>query len=255
MKFETVANLVGQVPFISHGNAKYLYNLIVRERLSNILELGVAHGTATCFMAAALDEIGGGSITCVDLLEAKDAFEPSVEAQLQKTGLAEFATIHRMQTGYTWFLHDEIARNSTNHACRQVYDLCIIDGPKNWTIDGAAFFMVDKLLKHGGWIVFDDYHWTYGAADLRRSSTDGVTHRDLSKTELETPHIREVVELLVRQHPHYGRVVVLGDSDWALAQKTMSEDKQYSFEYRESIRSMLLGALHKIFRRLKGGGR
>ena len=35
----------------------------------------------------------------------------------------------------------------------------------------------------------------------------------------------------------------------------MSEDKQYSFEYRESIRSMLLGALHKIFRRLKGGGR
>jgi hypothetical protein len=34
------------------------------------------------------------------------------------------------------------------------------NGPKNWTIDGAAFFMADKLMKAGGWIIFDDYDWT-----------------------------------------------------------------------------------------------
>ena len=63
------------------------------------------------------------------------------------TSLSNFATVKRMQTGYTWFLHDEIVKNTKDNICNKVYDLCIIDGPKNWTIDGAAFFFVDKLLK------------------------------------------------------------------------------------------------------------
>src|SRR5437660_723901 len=146
MKFEEIHSLLRKVPFISKKNARFLYDLILRERLTNILELGIAHGTATCYMAAALQEVGKGSVSSVDLIEVKDSFKPSVEEQLEKTGLSAFAKVIRMQTGYTWFLHDEIARNTKNDVCNEIYDLCIIDGPKNWTIDGAAFFFVDKLL-------------------------------------------------------------------------------------------------------------
>ena len=32
--------------------------------------------------------------------------------------------------------------------------MLLIDGPKHWITDGFAFFLVDKLLKEGGWIVF-----------------------------------------------------------------------------------------------------
>lgn len=139
MKFDKIYEIVKEVPYINIKNASYLYDLIIREKLTNILELGIAHGTATCYMAAALDELGIGKVTSVDLLEAKASFRPSPEEQLAKAGLENFVQIVRMQTGYTWFLHDEIKRLTTTDVCKQKYDLCIIDGPKNWNIDGLTF--------------------------------------------------------------------------------------------------------------------
>jgi hypothetical protein len=61
---------------------------------------------------------------------------------------------------------------------------------KNWTIDGFPFFLVDKLLRDGGWILFDDFDWTYAAT--RRCATDGVNHQELGEDELTTPHIERV---------------------------------------------------------------
>ena len=250
MKFEDIYSMVGDVPFISKKNGNYLYDLILKERLTNILELGIAHGTATCYMAAALQELGEGSITSVDLIEVKDTFKPSAEEQLEKTGLSEFVNVIRMQTGYTWFLHDEIVRNTKNDICNEVYDLCVIDGPKNWTIDGAAFFFVDKLLRENAWLIFDDYNWTYASADTRHDSTDGITHRSLSKDEQETPHIKDVFEFLVKQHPHYGNLLMLDNGDWALAQKTMSDEKNYTIIYRENVIAKMFNIVFRKLRRL-----
>lgn len=202
-------------------------------------------------MAAALQELGQGSITSVDLIAVKDSYKPSADEQLAKTGLTDYATVIRMQTGYTWFLHDEIAKRTENDVCDEVYDLCIIDGPKNWTIDGAAFFLVDKLLKVNGWIIFDDYNWTYAGANSQRDSTDGITHRSLSKEEQETPQIRDVFELLVKQHPNYGNLLLLDDGDWALAQKTMSHDKSYTIVSRTTTKDVVASIARRVYRKLR----
>ncbi len=240
--------MVKGVPYISDRNARYLYDLIIREKLTRILELGIAHGTATCFMAAALDEIGGGKITSVDLLETRTRFHPSPEEQLLKAGLTHITQIVRMQTGYTWFLHNEIRRLTTNDLCKAEYNLCVIDGPKNWTIDGCAFFLVDKLLKENGWIIFDDYLWTYGP---NRVITDGITHRKLSEAERNTPQIKEVFELLVKQHPHYSDFVVSPDNGWAIARKNASERKAYTIEYRQTNKDVLVAIKHKVRKLLR----
>jgi len=58
MKFEEIREHVIGIPFITVSSARRLYDLIIEEKPKNILELGIAHGTATCYMAAALDEIG-----------------------------------------------------------------------------------------------------------------------------------------------------------------------------------------------------
>ncbi|NJK63975.1 MAG: class I SAM-dependent methyltransferase [Synechococcaceae cyanobacterium SM2_3_1] len=250
MKFQDISAMVGHVPFITRKNGQFLYDLIIREQVKNILELGFAHGTATCYMAAALQELGEGSIVAVDLIEAKNSL-PLAEDQLEKVGLSEFATVIRMQTGYTWFLHDDIVRNTSNDTCDEVYDLCVIDGAKNWTIDTAAFFLVDKLLRKNGWIIFDDYNWTYASADNKRDSTDGITHRSLSQAEQEIPHIREIFELLVKQHPHYGNLLVLEGDDWALAQKTVDQEKIYNIIYREATKEIVIKAFNKVIRSFK----
>ena len=246
MKFEEVFRTVGNVPYISERNGRFLYDLILKERLTSILELGVAHGTATCYMAAALDELGEGSITSVDLIDAKDNFKPSPEEQLSETGLSKFAQIVRMKTGYTWFLHDQIIQSTKNNICNEIYDLCIIDGPKNWTIDGAAFFLVDKLLKKDGWIIFDDYLWSYGSAFSSGSeATDGISHRSLSNEELEIPHVKDIFEYLVKQHPSYGNLLLLDNGDWALAQKTVGETRNYTFVNRATTQDLLVYWLQK----------
>jgi predicted O-methyltransferase YrrM len=252
MKFDEVHSLVGHVPFISRGNARYLYDLVLRENYTKILELGIAHGTATCYMAAALEELGQGQITSVDLIETASHFQPTPEEQLLRIGLSQFVEVIRMQTGYTWFLHDNILRNTYGSVCREEYDLCIVDGPKNWTIDGAAFFFADKLLKPGGRIIFDDYLWTYLKNDKYCDATDGISHRSLSRAELETPQIKEVFELLVVQHPNYSDFELLADSSWAIAKKKSSANKSYSIIYSSSYKDIFAKVFYKVSKAIRG---
>jgi len=248
MKFEEIYAVVGHVPYTSKDHGRYLYDLILRQQMTDILELGIAHGTATCYIAAALQELGRGCVTAVDLIDVD--FRPTAEEQLKKTGLDAYAKVVRMKSGYTWFLHDEIARHTTNDVCAEVYDLCIIDGPKNWTIDGAAFFFADKLLRKDGWMIFDDYDWTYASVRRDGDVTDGISHRSLSETELKTPQIREVFQLLVKQHPHYGALKVMNDS-WGLAQKTMSPNKHYTIAFERTTKDLLAKVATGLYRRFR----
>jgi predicted O-methyltransferase YrrM len=250
MEFTQIEQLVRGVPFIRPANARYLYDLIVRERCSQILELGIAHGTATCYMAAAVQQLGGGKVVAVDLQEV--SYSPSAEEQVARCGFGEVVEIHRMKSGYNWFLHEAIREQTVDDVCRPRFDLCVIDGPKNWTIDSSAFFLADKLLKPGGWMIFDDYSWTYAKVDSKRDATDGITHRSLSEEERSIPHVREIFELLVKQHPDYGRLEIREDSDWAVAQKSMSAVKEYRVKYDESVQQALVRLLRAGRRRLAG---
>lgn len=253
MKFEKIEAKLSGIPFISKGNARYLYDLIIENGISDILELGIAHGTATCYMAAALSARGGGKITAVDLKAVKNSFNPSAEHQVDTFGFSDFVEVHRMKTGYTWFLHDEIQRATKDGICVPRYDLCIIDGPKNWTIDGAAFFMADKLLRDGGWLIFDDYSWTYANADTRRDSTDGITHRSLSDAELKTPQIKSVFDLLVKQHPDYSEFSII-NNDWAVARKIKTHVQKTSMIVRHeetfmTLQSRIINKCKKIVKK------
>jgi len=245
MKFEEVQAHVAGIPYINPRNAAKIYNFILENRnIKDVLELGFAHGTGSCYIAAALDEVGGRLVS-VDLTEARDLFRPSIEELLEKTGLADRVEVVREKTGYNWFLHNEIKANTVGNVCEPKYDLCIIDGPKNWTIDGAAFFMADKLLKKDGWIIFDDYTWSYAnAAKDGSESTDGIAHRSLSTDELNLPQIKEVFQLLVMQHPGYGNFRIHGEGDWAWAQKTDSPDQkkatiEYNATYKDGFSRLL----------------
>jgi hypothetical protein len=145
----------------------------------------------------------------------------------------------RTHTGYNWFLHDRIREQTIDGLCQPAYDLCIIDGPKNWTIDGDAFFLADKLLRPGAALIFDDVDYTYAtwAREHGREALDGVNHNEMSPAEIATPQIREVAELLVMQHPDYGDFRFT-DTDWFLARKRSDPDvaARKTIEYQYLVR-------------------
>lgn len=217
MKFENVREIVADTPYIGADEGWELYSFVLRERPAACLELGHAHGVSSLYIAAALDEIGTGYLDTVDLASAENR-KPNLETLLAEAGLTDRVSIFREVNSYNWFLKKKIEAQSTNGACSPCYDFCFIDGAKNWTIDGFAFFLVDKLLNENGWVLFDDFAWTFGKHEGRTES-DGITKRSLGPDEIAEPHVRRIFELLVMQHPGYSNFELQSDW-WAWAQKT-----------------------------------
>jgi len=254
VKFGKVEAIIEGFPLhvtIGPSQGKTLYDFIFKEKPSQCLELGFAHGSSSCYIAAALQEIGRGHLTAVDLVKAQEWQDPSIEQLLSATGLHDYVTIVRENTSYTWFLQKKIAEQSSSGQCKPVYDFCFIDGPKHWTIDGLAFFLVDKLLKQDGWILFDDFDFTFG--DLQRrtgcKSIDYISLLEMGEDELNTPHIEEIFRLLVMQHPSYGEFRIQ-DNHWAWAHKISSTQKKLIIDEDYTFKTVILHLLRKIKSRM-----
>jgi hypothetical protein len=94
------------------------------------------------------------------------------------------------------------------------FDLCYLDGAHDWFVDGFAFFLIDRLLRPNGWILFDDMDWTY-AGSPTLGQTDRV--KQMPEDERTTKQIRLVYDLLVKTHPGYHNF--RDEGEWAFAQK------------------------------------
>ncbi len=222
MKFDQVRQIVGATPYMAMDEAWELYHFILDQAPRRLLELGHAHGVSSLYMAAALDELGEGTLDTVDLATSA-ARVPNIEDLLAKSGLSRLVRVCREQNSYTWFLKKQIEVHA-----EPIYDFCFVDGPKNWTVDGLAFFLVDRLLRDNGWILFDDYGWTH-AKHVGREATDGISVRSLSEDEINTPQIEAVFRLLVMRHPAYSNFK-LQDGWWAWAQKRGDGSRELSME-------------------------
>jgi predicted O-methyltransferase YrrM len=233
MKLAQVREVVEGLPYMSSADGKLIYEHILKSKPELCLELGFAHGVSSLYIAAALDELGHGELHAVDLLSERDRRRPSIEDLLQKSGLSGYVSVFREHTSYTWFLKKQIERQTQNHQCVPLYDFAFIDGPKNWTIDGMAFFCVDKLLRRNGWILFDDIEWYYGNYD--KPVLDGITVRELSHEERMTPQIKALFELIVMQHPNYSNFILM-DNGWGWAEKVASDKLVVRYDSKISLR-------------------
>ncbi len=160
MKFDVVRAVLKETPYMGLDDGWELYNFVLRNHPQRCLELGHAHGASSLYIAAALDNNGSGHLDSVDLQSSADRV-PNIESLFDEADLGSYLSVFREPNSYTWFLKRKIEEQSCTGRCEPCYDFCFIDGCKNWTIDGLAFFLVEKLLRHNGWILFDDYRWTY----------------------------------------------------------------------------------------------
>jgi len=255
MKFEKIQAKIDQFELktsIGPRLGRRLYDFILGEGPQRCLELGIGHGSSACYVAGALDELGAGSLTAVDLEPARRWQIPPIEELLDATGLQERVTVVREATSYTWFLRRKIEENSRPDGCDAAYDFCFIDGAKHWTTDGLAFFLVDKLLADGGWILFDDLGYTFRSVhSLGNTTTDFINTLEMSDEELDTPHIDSVFRLLVMQHPEYGEFRV-DDQWWGWAHKIRTTNRRLVIDESYTLGTQLLRVVQKTKRRLQG---
>lgn len=157
-------------------------------------------------MAAALDRKGKGSITTIDRETARER-EPNIETLLRQIGLEHWVEPLFAATSYNWELMRILERQKLGEQITPCFDFCFIDGAHSWETDALAFVLVDKLLRPDRWIIFDDVNWTY-ATSVALRDTERV--RRLPEDERNTAQVKKIVDLLVRTHPDYADVRIVG---------------------------------------------
>jgi predicted O-methyltransferase YrrM len=176
------------------AQGRQMWELIHENQPRNILELGFLHGVSTCYIAAALRSIGQGMVTAVDLESVRHA-NPSADQLLSELDLVRFAEVIYEPRSYLWFMMELLKRHSD-----PVFDMCYIDGAHDWYTDGFAFLLVDRLLKPGGVVVFDDIDWTFGRSKFYAGSE---ALAKMPEHEIHTPQVRMIIELLVKRTSTY----------------------------------------------------
>ncbi len=172
------------------------------------------------------------------------------EAVLARAGVADRVDVVREFSSYTWWLKEQVRARSDAHGnVEPRFDFVYLDGAKNWTVDGLAVVLVEKLLRPGGWLLMDDLDWTY-ADDPGREATDGVVHRELSEPERTEPHVRAIFDLIVAQHPSFTELKVQ-DEWWGWARKAPGEPRRYTLETSRPLGALAAGAARKGIRRLR----
>jgi predicted O-methyltransferase YrrM len=209
VKFDEVDAALSGTKFMTTRQGKTVYRFILQNRLARVLELGFAHGKSTCYLAAAVDELGvDGHVVTIDTKHAKER-APNIHQLLERCGLTERVTPVFAARSFTWELMKLLER-----APPPQFDFAYIDGGHTWDVTGFAFLLVDRLLAPGGWVLFDDLDWTIASSP---SVAEAEWAKRLSEEERTTPQVRKVFELLVRGHPDY--VDVHERDGWGWARK------------------------------------
>jgi predicted O-methyltransferase YrrM len=197
MKFEEVDRLVRGVKFMKPQQARIAYDFLVENKLGRVLELGFAYGKSTCYLAAAVDEIGGDSHVLTIDRESSRSRSPNVYELLERCSLTHRATPVFAESSFTWELMKMLEQDP-----RPQFDFVYLDAGHTWDVTGYAFFLVDLLLAPGGWLLFDDMDWTIAGSKARKHAWA----KDLPAEQLATAQVRKVFDLLVSPHPNYADI-------------------------------------------------
>ena len=232
---------------------KIIYEFVRSSGFQNILELGFAHNTSTCYMAAALEENGLGLIKTIDRQDAKNR-KTDIYTLLEQTRLNNYVSPTFADTSYNWELMKRIEDQTTQGVCKPIFDFCFIDGAHSWEVDKLAFFLAKKLLKPGGWILFDDLNWTY-------SSSASLLNKDwlkaLPEDQKTTPQVKKVFSLLVCQHPNFENFRIVNGWGWAQKKPLKDETPRISNNLvdkvylQQGIKKDLISILHKVRKSVK----
>lgn len=205
MSVSEVKAVVGDTKHMSVVQATRIRDLMRENGVKDVLELGFYMGVSTCYMA----DMPGVHVTTIDLEAMEDTTK--IEHFLDKLGLSDRVTIFYEPTSYTWRLMKMLTEDPTPR-----FDLVYLDGAHDWFTDGFAFFLADKLLRPGGWIVFDDIPWSYVTSPTWMHSE---RVRDMPIDERETQQVRKVFDLLAKTHPNYDNFREEGQ--WGFAHKAL----------------------------------
>lgn len=165
------------------------------ERYPIVGEIGVGIGATTLPMAEILSNYG--EIHIFDFETSVQELQADLR-QREFTNIVAHGNTDRYWDSYHWSLA-EMIRNPINN---EIFDLIYIDGAHTYLHDALAFFQCDRLLKVGGFMIFDDYNWRY--ADSKYMKGKRLLY--MTQEQVNAFQINMFIEDLVSTHIGYETV-------------------------------------------------
>ena len=209
-KLEEITKKYNSLPYMNHDQALYMRELIQKNKLKNLCELGHYHGKSSIYFGAILEEQGFGMLTTFDISATK--VTPNVHTLINEFELEKFINPVVTTEGYVWGLSKLINDNSSK------FDFCYIDGGHTFESTTLAFILTDLLLDKNGIIVFDDVSWTVekSISSFGDAILNIPMYRSSTPLQRATPQIKMVCDLIL---PHYNYTLLETINDWAVYQK------------------------------------
>ena len=166
---------------------------------SILAEIGVGIGDTSEAFARYLN--GRGELHLVDFAEKVQ----SVKARLLERGyrnIVAHGNSRKIYDDYNWSLMKVLRASST-----PVFEYVYLDGAHTWHHDALAYFLVDRLLKIGGFIEFDDYGWSHMASPTVNPRIFPFTQEAFTEEQITTCQVGLVIDLLVKRDARYRTIV------------------------------------------------
>ena len=207
---EAVRDYLGGLPYMSFNQAKRLHRMLSENNCRDCLELGFYHGVSSAYIAASLRQNGGGHLTTFDQTRSQTR-QPNIHQILEDLDLTDWVTAYFGPHSYNWEMMKLIEAGKS-------FDFCYIDGSHEWNDDGFAFFLVERLLRPGGWVVLDDLDFCFKQTVRPDNHPAYKAYLErMSDEQLKTRQVRLIWDLLVKPHPHFHNFYE--DEKWGVAQK------------------------------------
>lgn len=134
-------------------------------------------------------------------------FQHNVKAAEQR--LAEFpnkvryfGNTEKYNDSYNWSLGKLIVETQA----KPIFDYCFLDGAHTYAVDALNFLLCDRLLKVGGYMDFDDYHWTLKGSSLDPEKVPEIAHQ-YTEEQIGVRQVKMIIDTLVRPDPRYKEVL------------------------------------------------
>ena len=175
------------------SDAWLFYDFILHNKLRSGLELGFFQGMSSAYLAGALQDVGDGKLTSIDLVTAQER-QPNIIQVLDRAGLSDIVEVFFEPRSFNWRMMRFLQEGRSVS-----YDFCYLDGGHNWYDTGFGFCLAERLLAPGGWVVFDDLYFSYA-----RSPQSGKAWvQRLPEDEQTETQVLNVFDLLVRRDPQF----------------------------------------------------
>jgi predicted O-methyltransferase YrrM len=180
-------------------SCKQTVDFIKTTKCRNIAEVGVYRGETSVELARFLNNEG-----TLHLFDFHDAVE-RVHAELLAKGFRNvmaFGSSYKIMDSYNWQFANLIEKHE-----EPIYDYVFLDGAHVWAVDALAVFLIDKLLKVGGYMDLDDYDWSLADSPSLNPVSFPMTKKRYTDEQINAKQIKMVIDLLIKRDRRYQEVV------------------------------------------------